>query len=154
MRWRPGLLVGLLLTLVAAGTGAEDLFKALQLRRLDPPRPVPEFTLKDLAGRAVSLRDLRGRIVFLNFWATWCPACRDEMPSMERLHREFGDQGLVLLAVNFQERRETVAAFMREHGLTFRTLLDPDAAVSDQYGVRFIPTTVILDREGRMLARV
>ncbi|MBI2879011.1 MAG: redoxin family protein, partial [Candidatus Rokubacteria bacterium] len=66
----------------------------------------------------------------------------------------FGDQGLVLLAVNFQERREPVAAFMREHGLTFRVALDPDAEVSDRYGVRFIPTTVILDREGRMLARV
>lgn len=154
MRWRSGLLVGLLLVLASGGSGAEDPFKALRLRRLDPPRPVPDFALKDLEGKTVRLGDLRGRVVFLNFWATWCPACRDEMPSMEGLHRGFKDRGLVLLAVNFQEGRETVAAFMREHDLTFRTVLDPDAAVSDQYGVRFIPTTVILDRDGRMIARV
>ncbi len=153
-RWVPGLVLGLLLALVVGGSGAEDPFKALRLQRLEPPRPVPDFTLKDLDGKTVHLGDLRGRFIFLNFWATWCPACRDEMPSMEQLHRAFKDKGLVVLGVNFQEGREAVAAFMREHGLTFRTLLDPDAAVSDQYGVRFIPTTVLLDREGRMIARV
>src|SRR5918992_1301398 len=84
----------------------------------------PEFVLKDPAGKQVSLRELRGKIVFLNFWATWCLPCIEEMPALEKLHRDLEKEGLVILAVNFQEGPERVKDFFGEHNLTFTALLD------------------------------
>ena len=110
-----------------------------------------DFTLPLLSGGNVTLSSLRGQVVFLNFWATWCPPCREEMPSMEALHRRFKDQGLEIIAVNIQENRNQVGAFVREYNLTFPIPLDTSGAVSRRYGMRGIPTTYIIDREGSII---
>ncbi|MBI4608584.1 MAG: redoxin domain-containing protein [Candidatus Rokubacteria bacterium] len=148
------LVLGVLLGTSGSVGAGKHFFKALNIERSKSPAQVADFALPTPDGKLVRLRDLRGNVVFLNFWATWCPACREEMPSMERLHQEFKDKGLVILAVDLQETREAVGAFMREFGLTFPALLDRDGKVSDHYKVRFIPTTYLVGKQGELLGRV
>ena len=117
-----------------------------------PRAPIPvEISLPDLEGRMVRISDFRGKVVFLNFWTTWCPSCRVEMPSMERLHLRLKDKGFVMVAINLQESREQVRGFFKEQGLTFMALLDKDGKVGTRFGIRNIPTTYILDKKGRIL---
>ena len=149
-----GVLIGVVLGVSGSVAAGQHFFKALKVERFVPPPPAHMFALPSLDGKSVSLRDFRGKVVFLNFWATWCPACREEMPAMERLHREFKDKGLVILAVDFQETPEAVAAFMKEFGLTFPALLDRDGKVSERYRIRFIPTTYLVGKQGELLGRV
>ena len=113
----------------------------------------PEFALADLAGNRVRLSEHRGHVVLLNFWATWCPPCRAEMPSMEKLYQAYRDRGLVILAVSGDRGGKTVVeSFVRERGVTFPILLDPGNEVFAQYGVRGLPTSYFLDRGGRFVS--
>jgi thiol-disulfide isomerase/thioredoxin len=133
----------------------QDLTQAFSragLQVLDERVPITDFSLSLLNGKPQTLSGLKGRAIFLNFWATWCPPCREEMPSMEVLYRRFKDKGLEFLAVNIQEDKKDVAAFMREFGLTFPVILDSTGEVSAIYGIRGIPTTYIIDREGGIIA--
>jgi peroxiredoxin len=96
------------------------------------------------------LTDFKGKVVLLNFWATWCKPCEDEMPGMERLYRKYRQRGLVVLAVaGDAEGAAIVTPFVRKHGLTFPVGLDPRMALSSQYGVWALPSTFIIDRAGR-----
>ena len=113
----------------------------------------PDFTTEDAAGNRVSSRSFRGRVVLLNFWATWCPPCRLEMPSMERLYGEFRGQGLEIVAVNFMESRELVQAFAREQNLTYPMLLDRRSDIAERYGVMRLPETVVIGRSGEVIAK-
>jgi peroxiredoxin len=113
----------------------------------------PDFTLKDLDGRSVSLSDYRGKVVFLNFWATWCPPCREEMPAMERLNAVFEGKDFVMLAVNVEKDLEPVRAFLAQHPHSFAVLLDQQSAVQNLYGVFRFPETFLLDQEGRLVER-
>lgn len=107
----------------------------------------PNFTLKDLNGNLISLTDLRGKNVLLNFWATWCGPCRLEMPALQA-RQELYQEDLIVLAVNYDEPAELVQAFKEELGLTFPIVLDPGAIVQDVYGIRAYPTSYFIDREG------
>lgn len=113
-----------------------------------------DFTLPLLNGTNQKLSDLKGKVVFLNFWATWCPPCRREMPSMETLYQRFKGQGLEMLAVDCQEDSGGVSAFMRRNRLTFPAVLDKSGAVSGNYGIEAIPTTYIIDRSGKIILKV
>ncbi len=128
--------------------------KELGLSLPKEPRLAPEFRLPDLSGKQVSLADQRGKIVFLNFWATWCPPCRAEMPAMERLFQRMQNRDFVMLAIDFQESQQQAQKFMDEFQFTFPVLLDTDGTVGTTYGVMGLPTTYILDREGRIVASV
>jgi len=132
---------------------AED-FKAMGLAALKEGTSSIDFTLSDLSGKKVSLSNYRGKLVFLNFWATWCPPCRQEMPSMERLYQKLKAKGLVILAVDLQEDAKSVQKFIDEHKLTFTVLLDSDGKVGTIYGARSIPTTYIIGRDGNALGGV
>jgi len=111
----------------------------------------PDFTATTLTGETVRLSDYRGQIVMLNFWATWCPPCRAEMPELEAVWRQYKDTGLVLLGVDQAESANVVAQFARGAlGVTFPILLDTNLAVRDQYAVRALPTTVFIDAAGRI----
>ncbi|HKZ76184.1 MAG TPA: TlpA disulfide reductase family protein, partial [Actinomycetota bacterium] len=121
--------VGLLLVGAVAGATlwgrphpAPEPPPAFDVIRGAPPA-AGEFALRDPDGRVVSLREFRGRVVFLNFWATWCVPCREEIPAMQTLARDLGAEGLVVLAVNYEEDPETVQAFVRETGLSLPVLL-------------------------------
>jgi peroxiredoxin len=113
----------------------------------------PNFVLTDLEGNEVELEDLRGKGVFLNFWATVCPPCRDEMPYMENSYQEYKDQGFEILAVNFDESPLVIERFVDRFGLTFPILLDPGLQVSQVFGVRELPATFLIDENGVVIER-
>lgn len=112
----------------------------------------PEFSLPTLEGRTVSLAGLRGQVVLLNFWATWCLECRPEMPALETLHQRFGPRGFSVVAVNVREGPTAVRNYVRELGLTFPLLLDSDGAVIRRYGVVGLPTSFLVGRDGGAVA--
>lgn len=110
----------------------------------------PDFTLTDLDGKKVSLSDFRGQYVYLNFWASWCSPCKGEMPDIEKMHKEFKEEGLVVLAVDMGEGKAEVEEFIKSSGYTFRVLLDPDQSAAEKYGVTAIPASYFIDRDGNI----
>ena len=115
----------------------------------------PTFTLPDMNGKLVGLEDYRGKYVFLNFWATWCPPCRTEMPSMERLYEFLPADDFVMLAVNVEPNgKESVGKFLKDHPHSFPILLDTNGMVQRQYGVFQFPETFVIDRNGQIVDRV
>lgn len=135
------------------GVGGEidRLLKDMSIAKV-PQITIPvEINLKDMHGNMVRLSDFRGKIVFLNFWTTWCPPCREEMPAMEKLHQRLKGGDFVMVGINLQEPASLVRAFFKKFKLTFISLLDSDGAVGRTFAIRSIPTTLILDKEGRIM---
>ena len=113
-----------------------------------PNHLAPDFTLSGLDGTPVRLAELRGQVVLINVWATWCPPCRAEMPAIQAVYDRYRDQGFQVLAVDLGEDREVVAAFMRERGLTFSALLDREGEVANLYRSSVLPSSFFVDRLG------
>ena len=111
--------------------------------------PAPEFTLQSADAGTASLADFRGKKVVVNFWATWCPPCRSEMPDMEQLHTERKDD-VVVLAVNVQEAKAPVRDFAEKYSLSFPILMDTGGEVTQSFGVQSLPTTFFIDKEGKV----
>jgi peroxiredoxin len=112
----------------------------------------PEFSLPGLDGKTVDLASYRGKVVVLNFWATWCPPCVAEMPSLERLSRALGPEGLAVVTVSTDEDEKALRAFVTEHGLTMPVLRDPGGrGPADEYHTTGYPETFVLDRAGKLL---
>ncbi len=126
---------------------------AQTLAALEKPFPAPQFALKDENGKTHRLSDYRGKVVVLNFWATWCPPCRYEMPSMERAHQIVKGEGIVLLAVNVGETEDQVFEFTGRYPVTFPLLLDTDGSITRNYPVIGLPTTFIIDPKGQVTHR-
>lgn len=120
---------------------------------LETGRTAPDFTLKSLDGDSVSLSQFRGKVVFLNFWASWCPPCRAEMPAMNRLNEVFSDRDFVMLAVNTEQDKGAVEDFLSRHPHDFTVLLDPRGTVQNLYQVFRFPETFLIDKEGRIVER-
>jgi peroxiredoxin len=115
------------------------------------PKAVPDFSLPDLSGQVVRMRDLRGKVVVLNLWATWCPPCVEEMPTLETLHRHMESRDVVVLAVSQDEDPAIVGPWIGERGFTFPVLLDPLAEVGHALRVTGYPETFVVDRQGAIL---
>ena len=128
------------------------LLKPLDLVGYASRTAPPHFSGSTIDTRGVSMRDLRGKVVLMNFWASWCAECRPEMPVLERLHRELAPQGFAVIGVNAREESEAVRRYARELGLTFPLVLDPDGKIKALYGVVGIPTTFLVGRDGRAVA--
>jgi peroxiredoxin len=129
------------------------LFKKLGIIRLSGIAPPVEIKLKNLNGKSVNVSDFKGKIVFLNFWTTWCPDCRVEMPEMKKLFLQFKEDDFVMVTVNLRESSKKVRAFFKKYKLTFNALLDFDGSVGIAFGIRSIPTTFILDKRGGLLGK-
>jgi peroxiredoxin len=143
-------LLALAAVLSPAGAAAEDPVAALSLIRPKPAKDAPDFELRTPDDRTIRLADLKGKVVLLNFWATWCEPCREEMPGMERLYRAYKDRGLVVLAVSLDlQGASVVTPFVKKFGLTFPIGLDPRMAVRERYGVWAVPSTFLIDRQGK-----
>lgn len=108
----------------------------------------PDFTLGTLDGSTITLSDLEGQVILINFWATWCPPCRKEMPALQQINNQYQERGFTVLAVNLRQETAQVSPFVKDLGLTFPVLLDLDGQVARRYRVRALPTTFLVDRSG------
>jgi peroxiredoxin len=122
-----------------------------RFEQMDRQRQTATFSLKDLAGKQWSLRDLSGSVVLVNFWATWCPPCRKEMPDMDALYKRFRSQGLVVLAIS-DEEEALVRKFLGEHPYSFPILLDPGGETGKAYQMQGVPNSFVYDRGGKIVA--
>lgn len=114
----------------------------------------PDLVLKSLSGKKVNLKDYRGKWVFLNFWATWCPPCIDEMPAMEQFYRKFKEKNLTMLAVSIDKGGpEKVKAFVKEGKFTFEVFHDPESEASAKFGVFSLPSTFVINPKGEVVAQ-
>ena len=113
-----------------------------------------DFTLESLDGKSVSLASCKGSLVFLSFWATWCGPCKQELPSVQALYEKLKSRGFLIVAVDVMEENKTVNEFVKANRMTFPVLLDADGRVGGEYDARSIPTNYIVDRKGKILARV
>jgi len=117
---------------------------------LSKGKPAPDFTLKTLDGKKISLSDLKGKVVLVNFWATWCPPCREEMPLFERVYRKYKDKGFEILAISTDSSVDPIKKFVKEFKVSFPVLLD-DGKVSNLYSIQGLPTSFLIDREGKVV---
>jgi thiol-disulfide isomerase/thioredoxin len=138
---------------IGQGEGLDELFGDMGVIKVPDVKVPVEIKLKDVNGNEVRLSDFRGKVVFLNFWTTWCPTCRIEMPSMEKLHQKFKDKDFAMVAIDLQESASQVKAFFKEYKLTFTALLDSTGDVGVRFRINAIPTTFILDQKGRIIAK-
>jgi peroxiredoxin len=134
--------------------GEDDLFSKIRINPIKGDKKTPDFSLKDLNGKKVEIKQFKGKIVFLNFWATWCGPCKEEMPSLEVLHQQFKEKKFVLLTISVDyEGIKPVQEFVNKRHYTFPVLLDPKCETLDLFDVKGIPTTFMIDKKGRMIGR-
>ncbi len=114
-------------------------------------KPAPDFSIPTIDGKSFTLSDYRGKIVFLNFWATWCPPCKEEMPSMQKLHKHLEGTDFVMLTVSIDEKPELIEPYMKELGLDFIVGLDPKSEIANMYGLTGVPETFLISRSGIVL---
>ncbi|MCB1923996.1 MAG: TlpA family protein disulfide reductase [Gammaproteobacteria bacterium] len=145
----------LLLVLLSTAVVAAPPPLGHALTEVAPPLAAADFALPDIDGENHALSDYRGRVVMLNFWATWCPPCRREMPSMQRLYDKYRERGLVVVAVNQWEDPDLVFEFTGRLSVdpTFPILFDRESRVAEDYGVKGLPTTFLIDKDGQIRFR-
>jgi peroxiredoxin len=146
--------MGLLLVGVfaAPSPALEDPYEALHLLKPEKLVRAKPFVVPVATGGTLRLSDLRGKVVMVNFWATWCPPCKEEMPAIQSLYDRFKDEGFDVVALSVDSQgREAVVSFVKEHKLTFSVGLDQTMQVAGAYGVRGLPATFLVDKEGRMV---
>jgi cytochrome c biogenesis protein CcmG/thiol:disulfide interchange protein DsbE len=116
-------------------------------------RPAPDFSLTTFEGDTISLADLRGKPVIINFWASWCPPCRIEAPLIERTWRAYKDRGLMFLGINIQDRKEDALNYMQEFDITYPNGPDPAGEIAIDYGVSGLPVTFFINKKGEVVRR-
>lgn len=145
-----------LLLMITCGLtqAATPLAKASIITEAERPA-APAFEIENLRGGNSSLADYKGKLVLLNFWATWCVPCTEEMPGMETLWQKYKEQGLEIVAISVDEgARGRIETFSKMFGINFHILLDPESEVSDLYEVSGVPTSFLIDRNGKVIARI
>jgi peroxiredoxin len=146
----------ILLSLLAYPAYGEkvDLFSKMKIQSIKDNRKAPDFCLEGLNGEKVQLKAFKGKIIFLNFWATWCGPCKEEMPSMEALYQHFKGRNFTFLTISVDlEGQEPVRKFIENHRYQFPVLLDPSGKTLDLFEVSKIPTTLIIGKNGKIIGR-
>jgi peroxiredoxin len=131
----------------------ERLFQKLGIIIVPHIAPPVDINLPDINDQQVPVSELKGKIVFLNFWTTWCPECRIEMPSMEKLHKKLKGKDFAMIAIDLQEPVSRVKTFLKKYPITFKILLDTKGEIAQQFGIRAVPTTYILDKNGGIIGK-
>ena len=152
----------MLVVLILIGVGMivllqtkDSFFNLTGTPRLGKGMAAPDFSLPDVDGKMTNLTDYKGKVIFLNIWATWCPPCVQEMPSMEKLYRELKDEGLEILAVSIDASGgEAVIPFMKKYGLSFPALLDTTGSIKNLYQTTGVPETFIIDKDGIIAEKI
>ncbi len=139
---------------ISADTKKQDLFSKAGIQAIKSGTKAPHFSLEDLNGKKTELRHYRGKVVFLNFWATWCGPCKEEMPSMEELWKQFKDKDFVFLAISVDYAGVKPAReLIEKHRYTFPVLIDSKSEALDLFQVRRIPTTILIDKKGLIVGK-
>jgi peroxiredoxin len=139
---------------ISSVNGFDDLCLKLKIQLMKDKKNAPEFSLDGLSGRKVELRNFRGKVIFLTFWATWCGPCKEELPSIEALHQQFKGRDFVVLSVAVDlEGAIPVEKFIAKYGYTFYVLMDSKNRVLDLFRVEGIPMTFLIDKKGRIIGR-
>jgi peroxiredoxin len=139
---------------VQADGREEELFEKIGMIPVKGDVKAPDFSLQDLNGKKFGLNQFKGKVIFINFWATWCGPCKEEMPSMEVLHKQFKEKNFVLLAVSVDyEGQKLVKEFIHKYQYTFPVLVDPNCNTLDLFQVKGIPATFLIDKRGRMVGK-
>ena len=128
--------------------GCEKIMSGKKIPPIEIGKPAPDFVLQDVSGKPWQLSDQKGKVVFLNYWATWCKPCRDEMPSMVSLDRAMADKPFQMLTIVFNDDHKTADTFARQLGAVFPVLSNPSPALNEAYMITGIPETFIIDAEG------
>jgi peroxiredoxin len=144
--------LGLLLVVAVALAACEDGDSEI-LDGVNQGNRALDFALEDLAGEEVALSDFGGKVVVVNFWATWCPPCRAEIPDLQAAHQDFQEEGLVILGVNVQDPVHLIEPFISEMGMTYPVVMDKTGKVMKDYRAPGLPMSLIVDREGVIQAR-
>jgi cytochrome c biogenesis protein CcmG/thiol:disulfide interchange protein DsbE len=146
-RFLPALLIGLLAVTACESTGSA----VAAVKKEKDRKPAPDFTLKDSMGRPVKLSDFKGKVVLLNFWATWCGPCKIEIPWLIEFEQQYKEQGLVVLGVSMDEEGwEVVKPYVEKSKINYRVLIGDDMTAQLYGGVDSLPTSFMLDRQGRI----
>jgi peroxiredoxin len=148
----PGVVIAHATADAVASMSLEAAIEALNLLHSAHPLPAGDFTIPTLDGGHFRLIDQRGKVVFVNFWATWCPPCRAELPTMERLWRQHQNEPFVMLAVSIDAKPAVVRPFVTQQGFTFTVGVDPEQRLVNMFRVRGLPATFVVDRQGRVAA--
>jgi peroxiredoxin len=144
-----------ILFLFGRSSEGEELFLKAGIQPIKAVKNAPDFRLNRLNDKKVELKEFRGKVVLLNFWATWCGPCKEEMPSMEALYQLYKEKNFSLLAISVDyEGVKPVKEFIEKQRYTFPVLLDPDSETLDPFGVKGIPTTFVINKKGRIVGRV
>jgi peroxiredoxin len=134
--------------------GEDDLLLKIGIKPIKGGKKAPDFCLKNLNGKNVEFKNFRGKVIFLNFWATWCGPCKEEMSSMEALYQDFKKKDFTFLSISVDyEGLKPVKEYIEKNKYTFPVLIDPKCGVLDLYEVKGIPTTFIIDKNGRMIGK-
>jgi len=128
--------------------GCEKIAGLQKVRQMEIGKPAPDFVLQDAAGKTWQLSSLKGKVVFVNFWATWCKPCRDEMPSMEVLNRSMADKPFQMLSIVFNDDLQMANSFSRRLGATFPVLANPSPELTEAYMITGVPETFLIDADG------
>jgi peroxiredoxin len=123
------------------------------LQPMKDAAPTPEISLSTPEGKKISLKEFRGKLVLLNFWASWCAPCREEMPAMEKLYQEYKDKNFSVFAIAVNDSKTDAVNFLKEHKITYPIALDPEAKVGQEYGAWGLPVTYLIGPKGEGLAR-
>lgn len=131
------------------------IFLMISLISFSNSAKAPDFNLKDQYGVVHSLESYKGKVIFLNFWATWCPPCKKEMPDIENIYKEYGEnkKDVVILGIN-NEKKDVVKKFLEEKGYTFSTVIDENSEVMRKYFIQAFPTSFVIDKEGNVYGYV
>ena len=141
--------------LFGSSSGGDELLLKAGIQPIKAVKSAPDFRLDRLNSKKVELREFRGKVVLLNFWATWCGPCKEEMPSMEALYQLYKEKDFTLVAISVDyEGVRPVKEFIEKQRYTFPVLLDPNSETLDPFGVKGIPTTFVIDKKGRIVGRV
>lgn len=158
MQTRIGRIVSILIGVALIVAGMAALAGVLESRLAQLPgtpvaKQLPEVTVTAIDGRELALSDLRGRPVLINFWATWCPPCREEMPALERIEKRWKERGAAVVVVNFEEDGDTIRQYLAANGLALAVYQDEQGIVAEQLDITYLPTTLLVDAGGVIRSR-
>lgn len=133
---------------------SSDIFAQAGVIRPHTRKEAPDFKLEDINGKAFQLSRHKGKIILLNFWATWCMPCREEMPSFEKLWKKLGPRGLLVVAISVDISRKDIKSFVRKYHISYPILIDNKGEIRKLYEIRVLPTTYIIGRDGKFTGKI